>query len=266
MVGPEHDALIGRLGRMILAAQRDDGGFAPELELASAAPRPGPGQLYESGQSVLALTLLESLARREPRPELPPAETLHAAVDRAMDYHANRYWNRFVKDFLYLEENWHCLAARASLGHHRRDDYERFCIDYVEFKSRLVLDEPSGVQADFLGGYGFGNVLPPHNTATAGFGEALAASMALKVARGEDLTRDKALMERALGFLVKQQWLGPSCFACSRQVAIEGGFSEHMASPRIRIDYVQHAWAALGHGGRLLGLLPGRSAPAAVPL
>ncbi|WP_437512083.1 hypothetical protein [Sorangium sp. So ce1099] len=258
-----HDALIGRLARMVLATQRDDGGFAPQLDLARVAPVLGPTQLYEGGQSVLALALLEDLAAREPLPELPPAAEVRAAVDRAMDYYANRYWDHFANDFVYMEENWHCLAARAALGRHRRDDYERFCLDYVAFKSRLVLDEESGVAPDLVGGYGFGNVLPPHNTATAGFGEALAAAMAVKAARGEDLARERALMERVLGFLVRQQWSPATCFACSRDVVIEGGFSESMASPRIRIDYVQHAWAALGHGGRELGLLPGRSAPLA---
>ncbi|WP_437280906.1 hypothetical protein WME90_10210 [Sorangium sp. So ce375] len=261
-----HDALIGRLARTVLATQRDDGGFAPQLDLARVAPVLGPTQLYEGGQSVLALTLLEALAAREPSPELPPAAAVRAAVDRAMDYYANRYWDHFASDFVYMEENWHCLAARAALGHHRRDDYERFCLDYVAFKSRLVLDEDSGVTPDMVGGYGFGNVLPPHNTATAGFGEALAAAMAVKAARGEDLERDRGLMRRVLEFLVRQQWSPATCFACSRDVIIEGGFSESMASPRIRIDYVQHAWAALGHGGRALGLVPGQSAPAAGPL
>ncbi|WP_437736122.1 hypothetical protein [Sorangium sp. So ce1335] len=261
-----HDPLIGRLARMVLATQRDDGGFAPQLDLARVAPVLGPTQLYEGGQSVLALSLLEDLAAREPGPELPPAAEVRAAVDRAMGYYANRYWDHFASDFVYMEENWHCLAARAALGRHRRDDYERFCLDYVAFKSRLVLDEESGVAPDLVGGYGFGNVLPPHNTATAGFGEALAAAMAVKAARGEDLGRERALMERVLRFLVRQQWSPATCFACSRDVVIEGGFSESMASPRIRIDYVQHAWAALGHGGRMLGLLPGQSAPQAGPL
>ncbi|KYF48999.1 hypothetical protein BE08_02005 [Sorangium cellulosum] len=260
-----HDALIGRLARMVLATQRDDGGFAPQLDLARVAPVLGPTQLYEGGQSVLALSLLEDLAAREPRPELPPAAEVRAAVDRAMGYYANRYWDHFASDFVYMEENWHCLAARAALGRHRRDDYERFCLDYVAFKSRLVLDEGSEVAPDLVGGYGFGNVLPPHNTATAGFGEALAAAMAVKAARGEDLGRDRALMERVLLFLVRQQWSPATCFACSRDVVVEGGFGESMASPRIRIDYVQHAWAALGHGGRMLGLVPGRSAPPAGP-
>ncbi len=37
--------------------------------------------------------------------------------------------------------------------------------------------------------------------------------------------------------------------------AAVGGFSENSASPVIRIDYVPHAMAAIGHGGRELGLL-----------
>lgn len=256
IVGPDHDALIGRLARMVLGTQREDGGFAPRYDLAARAAVPGPGQLYEGGQAVFALTLAEALAAREPAPALPPAAEVRAAVDRAMDYFAHRYWDTFAADFVWMEENWHCLAARAALGHHRHDGYERFCLDYVAFKSRLILDEQSGVQPDFLGGYGFGNVLPPHNTSTAGFGEALAAAMAIEEARGMDLSRHRALMERVLGFLVRQQWDEATCFACARGVTIAGAFSESMSSPQIRIDYVQHAWAALGHGGRALGLLP----------
>ena len=265
IAGPGHDALIGRLSRMVLATQREDGGFAPRFDLARRAAVPGPGHLYESGQALFALTLLEALSAAAPSPELPAAPEVRAAVERAMDFFATRYWDHFAADFVWLEENWHCLAARAALGHHRNDGYERFCIDYVTFKSRLVLDEASAVAPDFLGGYGFGNVLPPHNTATAGFGEALAAAMALKEARGEDLSADRARMERVLGFLVRQQWDEVTCFACARSVTIPGAFSESMASPQIRIDYVQHAWAALGHGGRALGLLPRRGPGGAGP-
>ena len=43
-----------------------------------------------------------------------------------------------MRDFFFFEENWHCLAARAALAHHRRDDYERFCLDYVTMKTRLL--------------------------------------------------------------------------------------------------------------------------------
>ena len=37
---------------------------------------------------------------------------------------------------------------------------------------------------------------------------------------------------------------------------VVGGWSESVGSLDVRIDYTQHAWSALGHGGRALGLSP----------
>jgi hypothetical protein len=39
------------------------------------------------------------------------------------------------------------------------------------------------------GGLGFSNLVPPHNTPTAGTGEVLAAAIAVRLARGEDSDR-----------------------------------------------------------------------------
>ena len=154
------------------------------------------------------------------------------------------------------------LAARASLGHHRHDAYERFCIDYTQYKARLILDEDDDVSPALVGGYGFGNVLIPHNPGSSGFGEAMSAAIALRRARGEDTTADEAAMRRALEFLVRNQWDETACFACATEPhSMIGAFSEHMGSPEIRIDFVQHAMAGLGHGGRMLGLFDGSSIP-----
>jgi len=60
-----------------------------------------------------------------------------------------------------------------------------------------------------------------------------------------------------LRFLVRQQWNADTCFACTNALPIVGGFSESMAAPEVRIDYTQHAWAALGHGGaKVIDQLP----------
>jgi hypothetical protein len=254
-IGRRYDEEIGRMARFLLSMQREDGGFFPRFRLADQRPIPGHDPLYAGGQAVLALTSLEGLSSTESIAELPSASELRVAVQRAMDYYSGPYWSYFAGSFFFLEENWHCLAARAALSHHRHDAYERFCLDYVAFKRRLILDGDSRVTDDFLGGYGFGNVIPPHNTSTAGFGEALAAAIAVKQARGQDVEPDRATMHLVLGFLLHHQWDAASCFACSREHRVVGALSEHMASPQIRIDYVQHAWAAMGHGGRALGLI-----------
>jgi hypothetical protein len=252
LIGPDFDGLIGRLGELVLTVQRPDGSFHPEYDFDLEMPRGEGRAMFAEGQAILALVLLAQLQEREPSPHFPSRERLDAAIERAMDHFAGPYWGHAMRDFFFIAENWHCLAARAALPSHRHDGYERFCLDYVRFHARLVEDALGGPFPELDGGFGIGVVMPPHATSTAGFGEAQAAAMAVKRARGMDTTEDEARMRRVLRFLLHNQWNAQACVACTPGDFVLGGFSEHLASPHIRIDYVQHAWAALGHGGRAL--------------
>lgn len=240
------------LARLMLRLQRPDGSFAPGLAFEDDGPIAGPEPLYAAGQALMALVLLEQRQQTHPSGDLPEYDQLHDAVEHAMQYFANDYWSHPLRDFFFLEENWHCLAARAALGVHRNPAYEQFCLDYVRFKARLILDARDGVEPDFDGGFGFGQLVPPHNTGAAGFGEALAAAIAILEARDEATSAEKQLLGRVLGFLLRQQWSPENCFACANRLVI-GGMSEHTHSAVTRIDFAQHAWAALGHGRRVLG-------------
>jgi hypothetical protein len=255
-VGETHDRLIAGLARFLLAMQKPDGSFHPLFDLENGTPIEGPEPMYAGGQAIFALSLAEKLVIDEPdlarAAGFPSVEVLHEAVERAMNFYTGPYWDLFVRDFFYLEENWHCLAARASLEHHRNDAYERYCIDYMTYKSRVVLDHESGVASEFIGGYSMGNIIVPVNTPAAGYGEGLAAAMSLKHARGESLDVERESMRLAVQFLLRQQWTPASCFACAPGGVALGGFSESMGAAEIRIDYTQHAWAALGHGGEWL--------------
>ncbi|GEM_PF-755499 len=262
-VGDLHDPLIAGLVRFLLAMQREDGSFYPKFDVASGVVIDGPEPMYAGGQVLFSLSLAEKLALEDPARAaevgLPSAERLHEALERGMDFYTGPYWDTILRDFFWLEENWHCLAARASLGHHRNDAYEQFCIDYMAYKARVPMTAQSHVAAEFIGGYSMGNILTPVNTPAAGFGEGLAAAMALKEARGEDISADREQMKTVLEFLVRQQWNEETCFACDPHQHVVGGFSESMSAPEIRIDYTQHAWAALGHGGDWIrGSLPAR--------
>lgn len=258
LVGDRFDDDINRMTRFLLSMQRDNGSFHPRFNLESGEPIPGPDPLYAVGQAVFALTLLEKVTAAE-QGDFVAHDEVKAAVERAMSYTANDYWSEFASDFFFMEENWHCLAARASLGHHRHEAYEDFCLNYVRYKTRLILDDDDMVDEDLVGGYGFGNVLLPHNTGSAGFAEAGSAALAIMETRGMEREGLEDRMRLVIRFLLHHQWSEVTAFASSAQRPIEGAFSEHMASPTIRIDYVQHAMAGMGHGGRMLGLLDGKS-------
>jgi hypothetical protein len=255
LAGDENDRLIGQLARLIVKLQRDNGSFYP---LFDPKKRAGVGQheiLYAAGQGVLSLVLLEQQLSKlqggaaEP---LPSASVVKFAVDRAMRYYGGPYWPRPLRDFFFFEEGWQCLAARHALESHRNDSYEQLCIDYVASRVRFVARADDTSEPNFVGGYGLGDMFPPRNTATAGLGEALDAAIAIKRKRGLSIDADKAILRDLVTFLLRAQWSESGCYACLKPSQVVGGFSQQLASPGIRIDYVQHAMSAIGHGGELL--------------
>lgn len=251
-VGPRYDALIAGMTRFLLRLQRDDGAFYPEFVFATGEPRGEFESLYAGGQAMLGLILAEQIVRDDPRPEWPDAKALHDGIERGMRYYAHDYWPRPLRSLFYLEENWHCLAARAALRSHRQPDYEQFCLDYAHFKKRWILGQEAS--PEHVGGYSMSDIFPPHAAVTAGFGEVMSAAIEIEHARGMDLRADQTTLRSALRWLIRQQWTAETCFACGAHGEAIGGFSEHTASPAIRIDYVQHAMAALGHGKQALAL------------
>jgi hypothetical protein len=252
--GPRHDALIGRLSRFLLRTQDADGRFGPGMDMATGKLQHGPTPIFAGGQAIMALSLVERIAQRDvgARAQLPALRTLHDAVERGMNYVAERYWPSALRDFFFLKENWHCAAARVSLTHHRNDGYERFCIDFAESKGRVHLNQHDDVAPEFVGGFGFGNVIPPHIGSSAGLGEVMAAEVELLRARGQAVDEPLARVRRGLGFLLRQQAQPETCFACV--VKARGWFSGFMVAPVGRIDHIQHTWSAIGHGARVLGL------------
>jgi len=255
LVGSDNDRLIGQLSRLMLALQRDDGGFYPAFDVPA---RRGAGQgevLYAAGQAVLSLVLLEqhldALKGTAAEP-LPSRSVVKTALDRAMAYYGGPYWPKPLRDFFFFEEGWHCLAARHALTSHRNDGYEQLCIDYVGSRQRYVARAADSSEPNFVGGYGLSDLFPPRNTATAGLGEALDAAITIKQKRGMPVDADKALLRDLVTFLLRAQWSQAGCYACAKPNAVIGGFSQQLASPGIRIDYVQHAMSAIGHAGALL--------------
>jgi hypothetical protein len=251
---PMHDALINSLGRFLLSLQSSTGRFHHFYDVNANAPLKNRYSLYIDGEVIYALALFEDLVLRTPHAQWPPVQHIHQTVERAMDYFGNDYWDHPAADLFGLEENWHCTAARAALPHHQHAAYERFCIDFARFKTRAVFSERHGGDAQFLGAYGFGNVTVPMTTPTSGFGETAAGALTVLKHRGQGGNWLALPLQNALRFLLMAQWTEDNCFACTPQVTVVGGFSKSLADPAVRIDYVQHAWAALGYGAQALAL------------
>lgn len=255
LAGNAGDRLIGQLSRLMLKLQRDNGSFYPALDEKTLRGTGDHEQLYAAGQAVLAMVLLEQqlgeLKGTAAEP-LPSAAAVRGTLDRAMAFYGGPYWPRPLRDFFFFEEGWHCLAAKHALSSHRNDAYERLCIDYVASRKRFVTRSANTAEPNFVGGYGVSDLFPPRNTATAGLGEALNAAIAIRQKRGEDVSSDKLLLRDVVSFLQRAQWSEASCYACLKPQLVVGGFSQMLAAPDIRIDYVQHAMSAVGHGGRLL--------------
>ena len=255
LAGTDNDRLIGQLSRLMLKLQRDNGSFYPAFDKTTQRGAGAHEILYAAGQAVLSLVLLEQqlgALKGSAAEPLPSADKLKTAIDRAMAYYGGPYWPRPLRDFFFFEEGWHCLAARHALTSHRSDGYERLCIDYVASRERYVARAGDSSEPNFVGGYGLGDLFPPRNTATAGLGEAMNAAISIKQKRGEPVSEDKALLRDLVTFLLRAQWSEASCYACLKPQLVVGGFSQQLASPGIRIDYVQHAMSAIGHGGKLL--------------
>jgi hypothetical protein len=243
-LGPAYDAQIRGLSRFILSLQTPEGVFQRGSDRSLKAPKPGPMALYAQGQALLALVLLETALNYDPE-LLPGVPELAATIDRAMAYTTDRYWHHAMYPFFFLEENWHCLAARAALVQHRNPRYEQFCLDYVRFKSRLILDSDSAVDPELVGSFGLGNIIPPHSAGAAGFGEAVAAAVTLERARGESTARTTRVLTDIVGLVVRQQRTETNSFGCVPEAL--GGFPEQVHVPLTRIDFAQHAWSAVAH-------------------
>lgn len=251
LVGDVNDAAVQKLLGALVSMQRENGSFMPQWDPQSGTGFEGRDALYAAGQAVYALVLWEGahgdgLAR--------PSD-LKAKIDRAMAFYAGPYWNIPVRDFFYLEENWHCLAAMAALDHHRNDAYERFCVDYMTMKKRFIERADDVDDPDFVGSYAFGQVFPPHHAAAAGFSEGLAAAVAVKKARGLDTRDDEEVLRLVVAYLLRHQWRDDNCAMCTRKLRIAGGYSENVASPIIRIDFVQHSMSGMMMSSRESGLI-----------
>jgi len=247
---PVDDALAAwatALARHLTAQQLPDGDFAHFYVLDTN----GGGRrdeathvLYASGEAALALA---ARARAVPA----EAATLAPAVDRALTALITANDRTFATQFFFVEDHWTCIAAEAAwelLPSTTRARAARYCADFAAFlrRSQHHADDALGrADPDLVGAYGFTPLLAAHPTPVGSRTEALLATRAMAARLGHDTRALDAMIDDGLAFLLRHQLGDDALYWAPAPSAARGGVLLSDVGRRVRIDFVQHAGAAL---------------------
>jgi hypothetical protein len=113
--GSRFDETIQKLSRLVLALQREDGSLAPSFDLDKNARRAGAEPLFGPGQASLALVLLERQIRAGTLSAFVDPDAVRAARRRLTTHVTKQHWPPELYPLFFVEENWHCLSARAAV-------------------------------------------------------------------------------------------------------------------------------------------------------
>ncbi|MCZ6601478.1 MAG: tetratricopeptide repeat protein [Planctomycetota bacterium] len=224
--GEVKDEVLRSLGEFLLDRQRSSGRFDP-IQLVMGGPRRSK---WGPGQAVLALILLH---RR-----LGDARYLDAARKGA-DYIVEE---RETDDGFILD-HWFVQAAEEIDPYLHDERYARYAYRIAEKLAGYVVTPETASYPDWVGGFsGWGQ--EPTGAASLGMFEALVSAYRLSRRRGAPRSDFRAAAKLCAEFALRLQIRSETAFYLPSPESAIGGFRQGLASPRIRIDGVQHA--ALG--------------------
>jgi hypothetical protein len=239
-------AWAASLARHIAAQQLPSGDFAHFYLLDKNMRDERARVLYSSGEAALALAVHARVA---------PDETLAPAVDRAVAALVAHNDRTFATQFFFVEDHWTCIAADAAwplVAPATRERAARYCEAFAAFIARSqhrATDALGRGDPDLVGAYGFTPLLAPHPTPVGSRTEALLATRAMARRLGHDTRLVDASIADGLAFLLRHQLTDDSLYWAPSPEAARGGVLLSDIGRRVRIDFVQHAGAALLRAG-----------------
>jgi hypothetical protein len=246
-------AWAAALARHLVAQQLPSGDFAHFYVLDK---NDGPGRrdettrvLYASGEAALALA---ARARAVPA----EAAALAPAVERALTALVTANDRAFATQFFFVEDHWTCIAADAGWGllsPPTRARAARYCADFAAFlrRSQHRADDALGrADPDLVGAYGVTPLLAAHPTPVGSRTEALLATRQMALRLGHDTRALDAMIDDGLAFLLRHQLTDDALYWAPSPSAARGGLLLSDVGRRVRIDFVQHAGAALLRGAK----------------
>ncbi len=233
-----------RLAAFLVAMQKPNGDFCHLYEPATGARNEATVLLYFSGEAALALA---KLAKLDPDPRWKPAAA------RALAWLTGGAYANFPSQFFYGEDHWTCIAADEAVGFldgPARDAVTDFCEGYAAFNGRSQFrdgDPEVAAQPDLAGSYGFTPLMPPHPTPVGSRAESITAAFRLAERRGDRAAaaRIRAQLIAAYRFLLAHQLRDDGAWLVRAPAAARGAWLMSDVKRSIRIDFVQHAGAAL---------------------
>jgi hypothetical protein len=237
---PSYRSDVADLAAFLRSQQRADGEFMHRFD--RTASRPVDVQLpYYSGEAALALSRAHRL--------LGDPRDLDAAV-RGRTHLAGPAWSFFGSHYYFGEEHWTCEAMADLWDRSPAPAALDFCLRWLGFWRRAqhgAADTPY----DGDGAYGVGPVQVPPLTPVASRCEAGLATLA--VARRAGIAQDVLMpletqMEGSIALLLRQQMRASSpqrVGLVSDPVAVDGAFPVSEVDWTLRVDFAQHAGAAI---------------------
>ena len=238
-----YEPLARRLGKFILWMQKPNGDFCHQYSPATREKHCKDILLYYSGEASLALAKLYQITKD--RAYVKPLE-------KAMDFLTGEKYEFFLGKFFISEDHWTCIAAEAAFEAVNKEQYANFCYEFAALNRRSQVQEDDGLNGDLAGAFNITPFFIPHNTPAGSRTEANVATYRLSVLRGEPQPQVLDTVRQSIRYLVDQQISLQSAYLYPRPKAALGGMIKTPMRASIRIDYVQHAAAAMARGLMLI--------------
>jgi len=240
------EPLARRLGEFILSMQKDSGDFCHQYNPNKQEKNCEEVLLYYTGEASLGLAKLY---------EMTKDERYLGPLERAMDFLTGAKYDFFMGKFFISEDHWTCIAAEAVPESLRKEQYARFCYAFADLNRRAQVRPDEGLMGDLHGAFSITPFFMPHNTPAGSRTEANVATYLFSVKRKEPQPEILDTVRRTVRYLVDQQIRPESAYLYRNPAEAVGGMLQTPMRASIRIDYVQHAAAAMA---RALPLIPER--------
>ncbi len=233
---PSYRSQVAALADTLLAQQRPDGDFKHQI---TADGTPIDVQfLYFSGEAALALARAHALLGDE--------RYLDGAK-KALDRLVGSAWSFFGDRYYFGEEHWTCQTMGELWDRAPNPEALDFCLRWLAYGRAQQQHEGDSLY-DGDGAYQFGTIVTPRLTPAASRCEAGVATLSAAEKAGVDgaeIARLREQLRRSFALLLRHQLPGNNAHLMTSPASVTGAIPGSDVDWALRIDYAQHAGAAM---------------------